>query len=55
MEFGNRFSMGCGYDKRELDKLFYLPDNMVSVALLSIGYPSDKLKPSPLHSRKYGH
>lgn len=40
-----------GYDKRELDKLFDLPDNLVSVALLPIGYPSPESKPSPLHSR----
>lgn len=40
-----------GYDKRVLDELFDLPDNLVSVALLPIGYPSDKAKPSPLHSR----
>ncbi|MBQ2652784.1 MAG: nitroreductase family protein [Methanobrevibacter sp.] len=40
-----------GYDKRELDKLFDLPDNLVSVALLPIGYPSAESKPSPLHSR----
>lgn len=43
-----------GYDKRELEKLFDLPDNLVSVALLPIGYPSDKSKPSPLHSRNIG-
>lgn len=40
-----------GYDKRELDRLFDLPENMVSVALLPIGYPSEKSRPSPLHSR----
>lgn len=40
-----------GYDKCVLDELFNLPDNMVTVALLPIGYPSDKAKPSPLHSR----
>ena len=40
-----------GYDKRVLDELFDLPENMVTVALLPIGYPSDKSKPSPLHSR----
>ena len=38
-------------DKRVLDELFDLPENMVSVALLPIGYPSEKAKPSPLHSR----
>ncbi|WP_407378969.1 nitroreductase family protein [Methanobrevibacter sp.] len=40
-----------GYDKHELEKLFDLPENMVSVALLPIGYPSENSKPSPLHSR----
>ena len=40
-----------GYDKRVLDELFELPENLVSVALLPIGYPSEKSKPSPLHSR----
>ena len=40
-----------GYDKRVLDELFDLPDNMVTVALLPIGYPSEKAKPSPLHSK----
>lgn len=40
-----------GYDKRVLDELFDLPDNLVSVALLPIGYPSEKAKPSPLHTR----
>ncbi len=40
-----------GYDKRQLDKLFDLPENMVSVALLPIGYPSEKSKPSQLHSK----
>ena len=40
-----------GYDKRVLDELFDLPENMVTVALLPIGYPSEKAKPSPLHSK----
>ena len=40
-----------GYDKRELDKIFDLPENLVSVALLPIGYPAENSKPSPLHSR----
>ena len=40
-----------GYDKRVLDELFDLPENMVTVALLPIGYLSEKAKPSPLHSR----
>lgn len=38
-----------GYDKRELDKLFELPENLVSVALLPLGYPSEKSKPIPRH------
>ena len=40
-----------GYDKRVLDELFDLPENIVTVALLPIGYPSENTKPSPLHSR----
>ena len=40
-----------GYNKFALDKLFELPDNLVSVALLPLGYPSEKSKPSPLHFR----
>ena len=40
-----------GYDKRLLDGLFDLPENMVSVALLPLGYPAENSKPSPLHSR----
>lgn len=39
-----------GYDKHVLDELFDLPNNMVSGTLLPIGHPSDKAKPSPLHS-----
>ena len=38
-----------GYDKRKLDELFDLPENLVSVALLPLGYPSDKSKPVGLH------
>lgn len=38
-----------GYDSRILEKLFDLPDNLVSVALLPIGYPSEDSKPIPLH------
>ena len=40
-----------GYDKRLLDGLFDLPDNLVSVALLPLGYPAENSRPSPLHSR----
>ena len=31
-----------GYDKRVLDEVFDLPSNLESVALLPIGYPSEK-------------
>lgn len=40
-----------GYNKLLLDRTFQLPQNLVSVALLPIGYPSAKSKPSPLHSK----
>lgn len=40
-----------GYDSRQLDKLFDLPENIVSVALLPIGYPSEKSEPIFLHYR----
>ena len=40
-----------GYNKNLLDKTFALPPNLVSVALLPIGYISPKSKPSPLHSK----
>lgn len=42
-----------GYDKRVLDEVFELPSNLESVALLPIGYPSEKARPAPLHARKY--
>ena len=42
-----------GYDKRVLDEVFDLPSNLESVALLPIGYLSEKARPAPLHSRKY--
>ena len=42
-----------GYDKRVLDEVFDLPSNLESVALLPIGYPSEKARPAPLHARKY--
>ena len=38
-----------GYDKRKLDELFDLPENLVSVALLPLGYPSDESKPVGRH------
>ena len=38
-----------GYDKIKLDELFDLPENLVSVALLPLGYPSDESKPVGLH------
>ncbi|WP_407462934.1 nitroreductase family protein [Methanobrevibacter sp.] len=42
-----------GYDKRVLDEVFDLPSNLESVALLPIGYPSEKARPAPPHSRKF--
>ncbi|AMD17698.1 nitroreductase [Methanobrevibacter sp. YE315] len=38
-----------GYDKRVLDKVFGLPENLESVALLPIGYPDKRSKPHSVH------
>lgn len=38
-----------GYDKRKLDATFELTENLVSVALLPIGYPCENSKPSKAH------
>ncbi|WP_407410170.1 nitroreductase family protein [Methanobrevibacter sp.] len=38
-----------GYDSRILERIFNLPENLVSVALLPIGYPSQNSKPIQLH------
>ena len=41
-----------GYDCRLLDKVFGLPANLESVALLPIGYLSEKSRPAPVHDRR---
>ncbi len=40
------------FDLAQVNKAMKLPDNEKIVAILPIGYPSDKAKPSPLHSAR---
>jgi nitroreductase len=39
------------FDIAKLSEHFKLPGNIVPVALLPVGYPSDDVKPNPLHDQ----
>lgn len=41
-----------GFDARELAKTFDLPANLRPVALMPMGYPAEKAKPSNWHWRR---
>ena len=41
-----------GFDSKTVTETYHLPDNMVPVILLALGYPNDKTKPSPWHFQK---
>ena len=40
------------FETENLKKLFNIPENMVPISLLPIGYPKEGVKPSKLHFRK---
>ncbi len=40
------------FDPIKLSEQFALPDNLVSVALLPIGYPADDARPANMHTNK---
>jgi len=40
------------FDRTLTSEIFDLPENIVPVALLPIGYPADDAKPNPLHDKK---
>ncbi len=40
------------FDSRDLMDLYQLPENIVPVCLLSVGYPSAESRPSKLHSSR---
>jgi nitroreductase len=40
------------FDPLKLSERFYLPENIVPVALLPLGYPADDCKPAPMHTNK---
>ena len=40
------------FETENLKKLFNIPENMVPISLLPIGYPKEGVKPSKLHFTK---
>jgi nitroreductase len=40
------------FDPAKISPLFKLPENIVPIALLPIGYPSDDSKPAAMHTKK---
>lgn len=46
-----------GFNHQKARELFHIPDYLVPVVLLPIGYPADDIKPSALHSKRFdmGH
>ena len=40
------------FQTEELKKLFNIPENIIPVALLPIGYPKEGAKPTPSHTKK---
>ena len=52
------FDLGLGsvvvrnFETKNLKKLFNIPENMVPISLLPIGYPKEGVKPSKLHFTK---
>ncbi|MDR0531260.1 MAG: nitroreductase family protein [Oscillospiraceae bacterium] len=40
------------FDPAKLAELFALPENIIPLALLPIGYPADDVKPAAMHTRK---
>lgn len=40
------------FDPEKLIQTYNIPDNLVPVAILPIGYPSEQIKPSDLHSQR---
>ena len=41
------------FDPAKTSELFGLPENIVPVAMLPIGYPTDDVEPAPGHEKKY--
>ena len=40
------------FDPAKLTEFFALPENIVPIALLPIGYPADDAKPAAMHAKK---
>ena len=43
-----------GFDRAKLQELFNVPEFLVPVALLPVGYPADDAAPAHLHEKRYG-
>ena len=41
------------FDHALLKKTFNIPDFLVPVALLPLGYPADNCEPNPLHNKRF--
>lgn len=41
-----------GFDSRSVVEVFGLPEYMIPVMMLDLGYPNDKTKPSPWHYKR---
>jgi nitroreductase len=42
------------FDPAKAAELFALPEHIVPVAMLPIGYPADDVAPAPMHEEKFG-
>ena len=41
------------FDHQKTRELFSLPDYLVPVAMLPVGYPADDAQPNPLHFQRF--
>ena len=41
-----------GFDAKSVQEVFELPDNIIPVMMLGLGYPNEKSKPNPWHFKR---